>query len=153
MFHLNAVASAYKQLRLIVHCRYSTSGDWKEEGNNQPIVIGDCALAFNGVIRMSTKDEWGKEFGFKPVTDNDGEIFVRKVLDGEDWNAWVAHGAFSFAGVMLHGGRLIALRNKQRPLWHNEAYGCNFIASTADIFNRIGLGGAHEVPAGQAVFL
>jgi glutamine phosphoribosylpyrophosphate amidotransferase len=149
--HLRVVASQNISLKLIAHCRYSTSGDWKDETNNQPIYIDGVAMAFNGVIRMSTKKEWGKEFGFKPITDNDGEIFVRKVLAGEDWVTWVATGEFSFAGVMLHNKKLVALRNKQRPLWRVQDNGSNYFASTRDIFERAGFKDAKPVPPGYAL--
>jgi hypothetical protein len=95
-------------------------------------------MAFNGVIRMSTRDQWGREFGFKPTTDNDGEIFVRKVLDGADYEEWVAHGSFSFAGVMLYRGELLALRNAQRPLYQVRDASGHYIGSTVDIFKRAG---------------
>src|SRR6478735_4409343 len=66
-----ARSHAGREMKLIAHCRYSTSGDWHDDKANQPIVIGDVAMAFNGVIRMTTKEQWGKEFHFKPQTDND----------------------------------------------------------------------------------
>jgi glutamine phosphoribosylpyrophosphate amidotransferase len=138
-----------KQLKLIAHCRYSTSGDWREAANNQPIAIDDVALAFNGVIHMGTRQEWGRKYNFNPVTDNDGEVFVRKVLDQADWQGWVRDGEFSFAGVMLYDGALIALRNKHRPLYRAGDY----IASTADIFKRAGMGGAEPVTPGEALML
>src|SRR5678816_3938727 len=36
----------------IAHARYCQSGDWKVLENNQPIVVGNTALAFNGCIHM-----------------------------------------------------------------------------------------------------
>lgn len=125
-------------VRVIAHCRYSTSGDWHSAEANQPLVIDDLAMCFNGVIRMTTRDQWSKEFGFEPQTDNDGEIFMRKVLDGEDWETWVARGPFSFAGVMLYRGELLALRNRQRPLYHVRDGRSHYIGSTANIFHRAG---------------
>jgi glutamine phosphoribosylpyrophosphate amidotransferase len=148
--YLAALALEYvgRHLSLIAHCRYSTSGDWHDDDANQPIVIGDVAMAFNGVIRMTTKEQWGKEFGFKPETDNDGEIFVRKVLDGEDWEQWVRLGTFSFAGVMLYHGELLALRNRQRPLYHVREASAHYIGSTQDIFRRSGFKLPKSIEAG-----
>jgi len=141
------------RLRMIAHCRYSTSGDWQTEANNQPIAIGGIALAFNGCIHMGTREEWGAAYGFTPETDNDGEIFLRKAIDGEDWEHWVRAGAFSFAGVMLMGGHVVALRNKQRPLYYLHMPHGHYIGSTADIFARAELDGAKFIPPGHAVTL
>lgn len=151
---LRGVASKPKPLRLIAHCRYSTSGDWREQENNQPLSIGGATLAFNGVIHMGTAAQWGKLYGFKAATDNDGEIFLRKVLNGEDWARWVREGPFSFAGLMLHRGNVIALRNNRRPLWYlKERRNC-FIASTRDIFRRAGCGDSPiEVEPGKAMYV
>jgi len=154
--NLWAVASVFagKHLRLIAHCRYSTSGDWRDPLNNQPLVIGDVALAFNGCIHMGTREEWGAHYGFTPVTDNDGEIFVRKVIDGQDWERWVGEGQFSFAGVMLHAHTLVALRNNTRPLWHLRwPERAHFIGSTADIFKRAKIGAPDFMVAGRALTL
>lgn len=125
---------------LVGHTRYSTSGDWKEPANNQPIHIhqGDqeLSLAFNGVISMKTKAEFSRDYGKQYVTDNDGEIFARKVLDGEQWEAFVREGSFSFAGCFLWQGRLWALRNPNRPLWYWRNHDHILFASTKDIFKR-----------------
>jgi glutamine phosphoribosylpyrophosphate amidotransferase len=153
---LYAVALAFvgEPLKLIAHCRYSTSGDWHDEANNQPIVINRTALAFNGCIHMGTTAEWAEAYGFVPETDNDGEIFLRKVLDGEPWEKWVRDGAFSFAGTMLHLEHLVALRNDHRPLYHYDDGDAHFIGSTMDIFSRAGFGGApHYMMAGKALVL
>jgi glutamine phosphoribosylpyrophosphate amidotransferase len=67
----------------IAHCRYSTSGDWHVLDNCQPIVVGDLALAFNGVIHMGTKEEYEAAFGVRCVSDNDGEVFLRRLIAGQ----------------------------------------------------------------------
>src|SRR5580765_92684 len=143
-----ALEHVSRHLTLIAHCRYSTSGDWHSEDANQPILLGDVAMAFNGVIRMTTRDQWGHEFGFAPETDNDGEIFVRKVLDGQDYEMWVRLGSFSFAGVMLYHGELLALRNRHRPLYHVRDASAHYIGSTQDIFRRSGFKLPKSIPAG-----
>ena len=123
-------------VRLIGHTRYSTSGDWQEERNNQPLDLGEIALAFNGCIHMGLRPEYEAVYGRTYVTDNDGEIFCRKVLDGEDWTEFVASAAFSFAGAFLHAGELWVVRNKRRPLWEGIWGQARYIASTRDIFSR-----------------
>lgn len=126
-------------LRAIAHTRYSTSGDWQVEANNQPIFVANrMALAFNGVISMGTKAEFEAAFDVQCASDNDGEVFVQRVLGGEDPLFFVKHMTGSFAGVWLHQGRLSACRNARRPLWRCEAYGGVWFASTKDIFVRAG---------------
>lgn len=128
---------------LIGHNRYSTSGDWREMSNNQPIVIRyageSVSLVFNGVISQKTKPDYEKEYGETYVTENDGEIFLRKVADGDNYVDFVARGRFSFAGAWLNpDGEILALRNHRRPLYSATFEGGAFIASTEDIFRRVG---------------
>lgn len=145
-----------KRLLLIGHTRYSTSGDWKNLLNNQPLHIqpeegGGIALAFNGCIHMGLREEYDAVYGKKYTTDNDGEIFCRKVLDGEDWEGFVANGSFSFAGVFLRsqGKEITVIRNKNRPLHIGllglgRAGSATIIASTRDILWRAGFPGEDE---------
>src|SRR5688572_15511160 len=45
-----AILQAFNPLLpAVAHCRYSTSGDWAVLDNNQPLVVGSLALAWNGV--------------------------------------------------------------------------------------------------------
>lgn len=139
---------------LIGHTRYSTSGDYKTPENNQPVLVQDLSLVFNGVISMKTREEYSREYGKQYETENDGEIFARRVLDGEEWEAFVREGAFSFAGCFLHKGELWALRNTNRPLWFWKTEDRLLFASTKDIFRRAFpnmLGNAFKpLPAGKA---
>lgn len=136
---------------LIGHCRYSTSGDWQEHRNNQLIHVGKSAMVFNGVISMATREEYQKTYGREYETDNDGEIFLRKMMDGEDWLTWINEAKFSFAGMAFDGRSVWALRNKSRPLWATAEPGAVFIASTADIFKRAKLWGrSFELQPGMA---
>ena len=138
--------------RLIGHCRYSTSGDYKNVVNNQPLQIGEAAMAFNGVISMATRAEYERQNGRKYDTENDGEIFLDKFVRDDGWLEFVARGRFSFAGLTLHRGRLTALRNKSRPLCRVDQGSATFFASTADIFLRAGFAEAPTpVPCGVAV--
>lgn len=66
----------------IAHCRYSTSGDWQNLDNCQPIVVESPdgvtrALAFNGIVHMGTREEFEAAFGVRCDSDNDGEVFLR----------------------------------------------------------------------------
>lgn len=128
-------------LSLVGHTRYSTSGDWQDQRNNQPLVLDGISLAFNGCIHMGLREEYEELYGKRYETDNDGEIFCRKVLDGEAWEMFVADGAFSFAGAFLHAGHLTVLRNMNRPLWLGRSGCAQFVASTRDIFARAGFTG------------
>lgn len=138
MHFLLDAAEIGKPLTLIGHARYSTSGDYEDPENNQPIVDG-VALAFNGVIDMGTREEMERRHGVKLKRDNDGDVFVQKLLRGDDVEAWVRYGAFSFAGVYLRSGKLYALRNERRPLWWAMRGRSKFVASTLDIMKRAGV--------------
>lgn len=148
-----------KEIRILGHCRYSTSGDYRVQDNNQPISLPGygMVLVFNGIIDMGTKEEMEKRHGMKLLFENDGEIFLRKMLRGDDVEAWVAEGAFPFAGCYLNKGEMVALRNDKRPLWRAEVDGAEFIASTYDILKRAGLADAggliSEVPVGKSLCL
>lgn len=138
--------------RFIGHCRYSTSGDYTTPENNQPIQTGDAALAFNGVISMATKAEYERQHGRTYRTENDGEIFLDKFVRDDGWLEFVATGRFSFAGLVLRGGALTAVRNANRPLYSLRQDDATFFASTADIFRRAGFSETPEpVPCGVAI--
>jgi glutamine phosphoribosylpyrophosphate amidotransferase len=132
-------------LPTIAHARYSTSGDWRTPANNQPLVVAEMALAFNGVISMGTKPEFEADFGVTCASDNDGEVFLRRLEGGEPADAFIRRINGSFAGVWLRDGRLYAGRNARRPLWRCYAHGAWWYASTADIFRRAGFA-SHLAP-------
>ncbi len=129
----------------IAHARYSTSGDWQVMSNNQPIVVGNHALAFNGVIDMGAKEEFEARWGVKCVSDNDGEIFLQLLhyynpasdTEVDDFaENFLKKLSGSFAGCWLIGDTLWAGRNERRPLWRNRHLGGLWYASTRDIFIR-----------------
>lgn len=131
--------------RVIFHNRYSTSGDYRDHINNQPIHIDDLSLAFNGVIDMRTKEEMEEHYQIKMLTDNDGEI-VLKVSNGHpDEMVKFISDRGSFSGILLQGGKLHAFTNGNRPLYHAIIGESVFIASTQDIFIRA-LGDVHPEP-------
>lgn len=134
----------------IAHARYSTSGEWRVLENNQPIVVDDFALAFNGVIHMGTKAEYEAWFNVECESDNDGEIFVRKMKAGVSPEEFVSSSLTgSFAGVWLRDGFLYALRNERRPLWLCLWQEAIWFASTKDIFQRAGFEDPTELEPGM----
>ena len=125
--------------KLIYHNRYSTSGDYKDHNNNQPIHNKEMSLVFNGVIDMGTKEEIESRYNIKMNTDNDGEIIIHKCgSNKEDLKSFIKETKGSFAGMILtSSNELLAIRNANRPLWKLEHEGAVYIASTQDIFKRV----------------
>jgi glutamine phosphoribosylpyrophosphate amidotransferase len=126
---------------LIGHNRYSTSGDWFEHKNNQPLHLGrapEVSLAFNGVIDMREPVLWG----IKDLeTQNDGEIFIDRLINRKHDApilALLKDTACSFAGVYLSELTGHVIRNSNRPAWvlRGGEGDALFIASTKDIFAR-----------------
>lgn len=123
---------------LIGHTRYDTSGDWKVIGNNQPVVIGSDLLVFNGVVRMSLKEQYEAEFHRQYETANDGEIVLDLFSRGQEQKALslLKEECVSFAGVIHANGKTFALRNERRPLWIAKLRQSTFVFSTWDIWRR-----------------
>lgn len=144
-----------RSVRLIYHNRYSTSGDWHNENNNQPIYIApDIAVAVNGVISMAPSQEWFEQFGVKCSSENDGEIFARILQQGRDPAEFVNSLTGSFAGVFLWTGGLWALRNERRPLWRCVVNNSTIIASTSDIITRaLGDVPKYQISVGKLVLV
>lgn len=124
--------------KLIYHNRYSTSGDYEDHINNQPITNGKMALVFNGVIDMRTKEEMEAKYGIQMMTENDGEIVLQTCgSDKAKLKTFVENTTGSFAGLILTASNeLIAIRNTNRPLWTCEYKNGVYFASTKDIFLR-----------------
>ena len=116
---------------LIGHCRYSTSGDYKNHLNNQPLRHGDEYLAFNGVIDMRTKPEMERAHRIKMESDNDGEI----MLQAPDRLA-LLRDEITFSGLVLKTASVQFFRNEGRPGYKATRFGCTYVASTADILKR-----------------
>lgn len=121
---------------LIGHNRYSTSGDWREPDNNQPLMKDRILLAFNGVIDMRPPADWVKNYGGDFETQNDGEIFLNWLRDRKNPVAFLKKYPCSFAGLFMSNSQVWALRNDNRPLWYLEINQSIFVASTNDIFKR-----------------
>lgn len=119
----------------MAHCRYSTSGDYVDHRNNQPIVSRDGrALVFNGVLHMGTKWEMEEEFKVSMDTENDGELAL---LLGMEQLVRTTTG--SFAGILAEGGRFKVVRNARRPATLFRRGEEIVVTSTADIGLRAGL--------------
>lgn len=117
--------------RLIGHCRYSTSGDYKNMNNNQPLRFGDEYMVFNGVIDMRTKQEMERAYSISMSSDNDGEI----MLQAKDRLAML-RSEITFSGLTLNSHSLAFFRNEGRPGYKATRHGATYIASTADILRR-----------------
>ena len=123
---------------LIAHGRYSTSGDWNEETNNQPIEYNNNYIAFNGDINMGTKKEMEEEYGIEMSSNNDAEIFLHlsKNMYSEEI---IEELNCSFAGIFIIDNEIYCHRNAERPLYRAIIGNSVFIASTRDIFKRCGI--------------
>lgn len=113
----------------IYHTRYCTSGK-----DHQPITDNKIGLVMNGVIDMGTKKEMESKFKIKMLTDNDAELLFH--FPFLDLIQLVPNA--SIAGIMLSNKKLVAFRNKKRPLWMIEKGKSVLLASTQDIFRRAG---------------
>lgn len=141
---------------IVGHTRYSTSGDFQDMANNQPIVVDDSALVFNGVISMGTKEEFEKQFDVECASYNDGEVVLRKEKQGHQAHDFVNSIEGSFAGLIMNRIGLRAFRNPRRPLWKSNRYPDHiFFASTKDIFVRAGFDPQYvvEVSVKECVFV
>jgi len=125
-----------KKGAVIAHTRYSTSGDYKVHANNQPIVRGNTALVFNGVVTQLPKHRWVDSFGVECQTENDGEILLALAEAGQPIGESIDATHATFAGLWLADGNIYAYRNHRRPLYSAKHTSGTFYASTSDIFKR-----------------
>ena len=119
---------------IIFHNRYSTSGDWHIEENNQPIVDDYNSVVFNGVIDMGTKKEIEKNYDIQMKTENDAEIILNHA---DNLESFIKNTKGSCAALLLSKSKqLKAFRNASRPLWICKHLKSTYFASTKDIFIR-----------------
>jgi glutamine phosphoribosylpyrophosphate amidotransferase len=130
-----------KPSKFIAHFRYSTSGDFGNQENNQPLQRGNVAMAFNGVISQKSKQEIEAEYDTVLQGDNDGYLLIEKYTDQD----FVRKSNITFAAVGLKDGSLFAIRNSRRPLWYAETTGAKVYASTRDIFIRSGIDDCYRI--------
>jgi glutamine phosphoribosylpyrophosphate amidotransferase len=120
----------------IYHNRYSTSGDWHTEINNQPITHQNISVAMNGVVSMKPRKEYEKEYGIKCSTENDSEIFLRLLEKGIPPEDVIKQMGGSCAVVWLEDNKVYAIRNQHRPLHYFIKDDAVFVCSTNDIAHR-----------------
>ena len=139
---------------MVAHTRYSTSGDWRNMENNQPIQVEGLVLVFNGVIHMGTREEFNAAFQVECLSNNDGEVLLR-CMDGGTTGvralqaeSFILNTRGSFAGCWFDDGIMFVGRNPRRPLWYCEHLGARWFASTRDIFLRAEFPEPLEVPVG-----
>lgn len=139
----------------IGHARYSTSGDWHDNKNNQPVATAVLALVHNGLVSMATQEEFERAYGVRTVSGNDSEVLLRRVekARGDLAKAFEAVYAVDppiFAcGLLNVRGDVTVVRDHIRPLWAFQIKKLSMtgFASTKDIIDRAlaVLGYAYEV--------
>lgn len=120
----------------IAHFRYSTSGDYKDLDNCQPLDDGKLSIAFNGVISQEPKEVIEQKFGVKLRSDNDGWVLSHFIGSKQRIGIKTANYACVY---LREGNTLGALRNRNRPLYMSSLHGNTVIASTDDILIRSGI--------------
>ena len=128
-----------KPNKFIAHFRYSTSGDYHDLLNNQPIYRNNVSLVFNGVLDMGSKMEMEEKYKTKLFSDNDGELaLVYKEKSNQDLYDLVKNK--SFAGLFMYNtGVVEILKNKNRPCHFGFIDNTKIVASTKDILIRSGV--------------
>jgi glutamine phosphoribosylpyrophosphate amidotransferase len=124
-----------KPTKFIAHFRYSTSGDYKNHENNQPIVLGGCSMVFNGVVDMGNKQQMEQKYNVRLATENDGELVLINFLKSEK-NMVDFVKDKTFAGLFLIKGKIYAFTNSKRPAYLGVKDNVQVICSTKDILNR-----------------
>lgn len=128
-----------KPNKFIAHFRYSTSGDYLNLANNQPLVLNNVSLVFNGVLDMSPKTEIEQKYKINMSSDNDGELAL---IYKEKSNQYLYDliKDKSFAGLFMYNtGTIEVLRNKNRPCHFGLIENTKIVASTKDILLRSGV--------------
>lgn len=136
---------------MILHTRYSTSGDWRDDQNNQPLVTGILALVHNGIVSMGTKEEMEQAYGVALTTQNDSEIILRNIdrhlAQGEGISTSIYAGLHDIhavqppifaCGLLSRTGEVYCFRDHVRPLYMFELPTLKLkgFCSTQDIFKR-----------------
>jgi glutamine phosphoribosylpyrophosphate amidotransferase len=133
--HLNdleKMVSDDGSLKLIGHCRYSTS----DLEYNQPLYKEDVSIVHNGVITQELYENWETKYGIKTTTKNDSELLLHTV----NQNPLLHWKDASIAAIELHSNGVMKFyRNGKRPLYSTAIPNGNIITSTADIATRAGL--------------
>lgn len=125
----------YRPELFVAHLRYSTSGDYRKQENNQPLVKDNTSIVFNGVISQLTKSEMEAQFDTTLPSYNDGWL----LLDNIDEEEFLSNSRFTIATTYHNGESLFAFKNNHRPLYYNSNPNRVVVASTNDIMIRSGL--------------
>jgi glutamine phosphoribosylpyrophosphate amidotransferase len=121
------------ELKLIGHCRYSTS----DLEYNQPLYTQEVSIVHNGVISQELPEKWKDLYEINTKTKNDSELLLHTVND----SPLVLWANASIAAVELHRSGLIRYyRNGKRPLYKAELENGFILTSTADIMRRASSG-------------
>jgi glutamine phosphoribosylpyrophosphate amidotransferase len=127
-----------KPTRFISHFRYSTSGEYTNQENNQPIVKDNTAMVFNGVIDMGSKKELEHKYKTKLTSCNDGEL-VLNIFNQEAKQVSDFIKNKTFAGLFLKDNKITVIKNRLRPCYLGVKNDIKVIASTKDILKRSGI--------------
>lgn len=139
--------------KIVFHNRYCTSGDYTRMENNQPLIVGGNALAFNGTVDMGTREEMERRHGIVMETENDGEIVLQDIRRGMPFHT-IGDRRTTFAGVYLgSNGEMYASRNEMRPLWQFPLTVGKFIVSTRDIASRAKIDTKNGTPVEEYIML
>lgn len=136
-----------KELRLIGHCRYSTS----DLEFNQPILNETHSLVHNGVISQEEPERWKEVFGYDFQTRNDSEILLHSIASGDSLERWKKVSVSCC--YMDKQGDVYAYRNGKRPLYYSFTKLGVFVASTRDIMTRSSIDSCITVKNGERISL
>ena len=133
-----------KPTKFIAHFRYSTSGEYTNQENNQPIVKNGSAMVFNGVIDMGSKKELEEKYKTKLISCNDGEVVLNIFNQAaEEVRDFIKNK--TFAGLFLKDNKITVIKNRLRPCYLGVKNDIKVIASTKDILKRSGIENAKTV--------
>lgn len=155
--YLSTVPIGQINVRALGHCRYSTSGDWENNDNNQPLTASNFSLVHNGLVSMGTKEEFEEQYSVETKSYNDSEVILRHVLrvkEDDQGDKIPLDKALSKAlhrihrveppifalGIMGRWWKMLAVRDHLRPLWlfSCDSLGVKGFASTEGIIARVG---------------
>ena len=156
MLPLSAFEEAVASGGFIFHNRYSTSGDFSDMMNNQPIDVGSVSIAVNGVTSMLRKAEYEAKFGVKCASENDAEILARMIEQGKSVKDIICDGSVGSCAIaaLFRDGKIVIGRNKYRPLRIATYNGAVFAASTsAALFSGLCGNSGEPVKIGEEVNL
>lgn len=119
----------------IGHTRYSTS----DIDYNQPLSTGTKAIALNGVITQAAPEWWQDMFGVVCEGKNDAEIVLRTLVAKQRHPLLIEPSSQACVAIDSRAGTMEFWRNEERPLYYLDNSEYTIVASTLDIFCRVGL--------------